>query len=216
VIKNSGNKEVNIVAEQDSNEQPVLNREEAEGILTWMNHIRQVLVQQFEGFQVDGQIGQHPVYGTLFSFTLSEQEKLYSCGFMLNELVHHFQHKSHPAMWLSSFFVDLIQTGESKPLPKPPQNDEEVGKIVDEYIMPHCTESVRSEFPEETMYVDLDMHPEQGPVVESGFPSIQEGMNTCAMPIQYLLTLYLLNRDPAEPLIQALYEIKDRQGQVTT
>lgn len=204
------------MTEQNPNEQPVLNREEAEGILTWMNHIRQVLVQQFEGYEVEGQIGQHSVYGTLFSFTLSEGDKQYSCGFMLNELVHHFQHKSHPAMWLSSFFVDLIQSGESKTLPNPPQNDEEVGVIVDNYIVPHCTESIRSEFPQETMYVDLDMHPEHGPVVEAGFPSIQKGMNTCAMPIQFLLTLYLLNRDPAEPLVQALYEIKERLGKVTT
>jgi hypothetical protein len=204
------------VTQQDSNEQPAVDREEAEGILTWMNHIRQVLEQQFEGYEVEGQMGQHPVFGTLFSFTLSEQGKSYSCGFLLNELVHHFQQKSNPAMWLSSFFVDLIQDGVSKPLPNPPQTDEEIGKLIDGYIVPHCGQSIRSEFPQEGMYVDLALHPEQGPVLESGFHSIQEGMNTCAMTIQYLISLYLLNRDPAEPLIQGLYEIQDKNGNATT
>jgi hypothetical protein len=204
------------MTQNDSNEQPTVNREEAEGILAWLNHVQQVLSEQFVGYEVAGQVGQHPIYGTMLSFTLSHQDKSYSCGFLLNELAHHFQQKSNPVMWLSSFFVDLIEQGESKPLPNPPESEEEFGAMIDKHIVPHCSQSVRSEFPDEAMYVDLDMHPEQGPVLEAGFPSIQEGMNTCAMPIQFLVTLFLLNRDPAEPLIQALYEIKEKRDQLTT
>jgi hypothetical protein len=195
------------MTQNSSNEQTEVQPEEA--LVMLHNHTQQVLQQQFEDYKVEGQVGQHPVYGPIFAYTLQQSGKSYSCGFFFNELLHNFQTRDNSGQWISSFFVELIRNPESRPLPDPPQTEDEVKAFIDQQIVPYCTQSVRDEFSEETVHVDLELHPEQGPVLEAGFPSMKEGNNTCAMPLHYLMTLHLLNRDPAEPLIEALYKIHD-------
>ncbi|MGO4372331.1 hypothetical protein AB4Z21_16480, partial [Paenibacillus sp. MCAF20] len=73
-------------------------------------------------------------------------------------------------------------------------------------------EAIRSEFAPEKVHVGLDMHPEQGPVLEAGFPSIIDGNNVCAVPLHLLFTHLMMNRDPAELLIQGLYKIREEHG----
>jgi hypothetical protein len=205
------------MTQNESGEQPAIS-EQQEAILQFFKHVQQALQEQFDEYGVEGQIGQHPVYGTMFAYTLNRDGKTYSCGFFLNELARNFQSKDNPAMWLSSFFVDLIRSPDSRPLPNPPQTEEEAKALFDGYIVPHCAKSIRDEFPDEQVYVDLELHPEHGPVLEAGFPAVKEGNNTCAMPLHYLLTLYLLNRDPADPLIQAMYRLyeENQLGAVKT
>jgi hypothetical protein len=191
----------------ETNQETENQQEEAVAIL--YRHVHQVLEREFEGCEVSGQVGEHPVYGPIFAYSLKHEENVYSCGFFFNELLHNFQNNANPALWLSSFFVDLIRDPQGRPLPNPPQSEDEAKALIDKNIVPYCAQTVRDEFSEHKVYVDLELHPEQGPVLEAGFPSISEGNNTCAMPLQFLLTLYLLNRDPADPLIQALYKILD-------
>jgi hypothetical protein len=56
------------------------------------------------------------------------------------------------------------------------------------------------------------MHEQAGPVLEAGFPAIKEGNNVCAMPFHLLLTMQLLNRDPADPVVNGLYKIRKEHG----
>ncbi|WP_068775219.1 hypothetical protein [Paenibacillus sp. FJAT-26967] len=188
-------------------------RQQNEAIFAWYNHVEAVLKEQFADYEVEGQVGQHPGFGPLFAYTLRHDGNSWSCGFFLNELVHTFQNKENPVQWLSSFFVDLIRSPESRPLPAVPQTEEDAKNLIDQYIVPYCADTVRSEFPEEQVYVDLELHPEAGPVLEVGFPAIKEGNNTFALPLQFLLTLHLLNRDPADPLVQALFRIHEEHKQ---
>jgi hypothetical protein len=135
----------------------------------------------------------------------------------LSELARQFQTNPNAVLWLTAFFVDMIRSPESKPLPTPPQSEDEAKAMFDKVIVPHCAQTVREEFDPEPVYVDLELHPEHGPVLEAGFPSIVDGNNTCAIPLHYLLTLHLMNRDPADPLLQALYQLKELQdGQAET
>ncbi|QGQ93925.1 hypothetical protein EHS13_02900 [Paenibacillus psychroresistens] len=189
--------------------QPGPNPEETELITNVFNLIQGILKEQFPEHTVAGQVGQHQQHGPMLAFTLEEDEKTYTCGFFLAELVHQFQSKPHAPMWLSSFFVDLLDSPESKPLPNPPQTEDDAKEIFDKYIIPHCAQSVREEFDPEPVLVDLGLNQDHGPVLEASFVSIIDGNNTCAIPLHYLLTLHLMNRDPADPIIQALYQIKD-------
>jgi hypothetical protein len=178
--------------------------------MVWFQNMQQVLKQQFDEYDVQGQIGQHPNFGPIFTFALAKDDKQYACGFFLSELLHAFQHKQHPELWLSSFYVDMLREGVSKPLPNPPQSEDEAKALIDGQIVPHCATTVREEYSDEAVHVDLELHPEHGPVLEAGFPSIKEGNNTCAMPLHFLFTLYLLNRDPAEPLLAAMETLKEQ------
>lgn len=196
------------MTQNDLEEQNGLPQEQAEALIALLNHVQQVLKENFEEYEVGGQIGQHPMFGPLFVLSLNQNGNTYECGFFVNELVHNFQTKEDPGLWLSSFFVDLLRSEGSKPLPQSPQSEEEAKALMDGFIVPFCAQSVRSEY-EETVYVDLELHPEQGPILEAGFPSIKTGNNTCGLPLPYLLTLYLLNRDPSEPIVQALDRIKE-------
>jgi hypothetical protein len=189
-------------------EQQTPSQEEAEFIMNGFNLVQETLKEQFPEYEVDGQIGQHQLHGPMMAYTLKKEENTYTCGFFLSELIRQFQSNPHAVMWLSSFFIDMLRSPESKLLPNPPQTEEEAKELFDNYIIPHCTQSVLEEFDPEPVYVDLSLNPEHGPVLEATFVNIIEGNNTCATPLHYLLTLYLMNRDPADSIIQALLQIQ--------
>lgn len=174
----------------------------------------QMLQTEFDNYKVEGHIINHPNFGPLFTYQLTEKDssKKYACGFLINELLEKHKEPARAQQWLASFYVDMIDEQLDRPLPKPPQSQEESKKLFDENIMPHCVKSVREEFSMEKVYVNLSLHEKVGPVVEAGFPVIKEGNNVCAMPIPYLMTLYMLNRDPAEPLVNGLYKIREEHG----
>lgn len=198
--------------EQEQQEQSASGAsDEAEVISNWFHLIQNVLKDQFPDYEVDGQVGQHQLHGPMMAFMLQKDGKSYACGFFLSELARQFQTNPNAVMWLTAFYVDLVRSPESRPLPNPPQSEDEAKELFDKHIVPHCAQTVREEFEPEPVYVDLELNPEHGPVLEAGFPSIAEGSNTCAIPLHYLLTLYLMNRDPADTLVQALYQIKEMQ-----
>jgi hypothetical protein len=190
-------------------EQQAPSQEETEFIINGFHLVQNTLKEQFPEYEVDGQIGQHHLHGPMMAFTLIKEENTYTCGFFLSELIRQFQSNPHAVMWLSSFFIDMLRSPESKLLPNPPQTEDEAKEIFDKHIIPHCTQSVREEFDPEPMHVDLGFNPDHGPVLEASFINIIEGNNTCAIPLHYLLTLYLMNRDPADTVVQALLQIKN-------
>ncbi|MBO9607239.1 MAG: hypothetical protein J7639_14860 [Paenibacillaceae bacterium] len=195
--------------ETDENERAA--QEQHEAIIGLFRLVEHILDTQFEDYQVQSNIGQHPIYGPMYAYGLIKEDKVYACGFFATELIPRFQEGNDPAGYVESFFVDMIREGDSRPLPQPPQTEDEAKALFDNVIVPYCAKTVRAEFEEDTVYVDLDVHPEHGPVLEAGFPVLIEGVNTCAMPLQFLLALYLLNRDPADPFIQALWKLKDER-----
>jgi len=178
------------------------------------NRSLKMLQMEFDGFHIEGQLINHSSFGPLFAYQLNDRnnDNRYACGFLINELLEKHKDAASAKQWLASFFIDMIDEQISKPLPTPPQSQEESKKLFDQHILPHCMKSVRDEFSTEKVYVNLSVHEKAGPVLETGFPAITEGNNICAMPIPYLLTLYLLNRDPAEPLINGLYLIREKLG----
>jgi|GEM_PF-415018 len=209
-------KDTETQAELTEQEQAELEAEQeqakAQLIMNWFQNIQQVLQGQYPEHEVEGQIGNNPTYGPMFAFTLSKEGKTCSCGFFLNEIMRNFQTNPNAILWLSSFFVDLLRSPESHPLPNPPQSEDEAKELLDKHIVPYCAGAIREEFPDQKVYVDLELHPEHGPVLEAGFVSVTEGNNTCALPLQYLMTLYLLNRDPAEPMVQAMYRLYEENN----
>jgi hypothetical protein len=192
-------------------EQQAPSEEETEFIVNGFHLVQGTLKEQFPEYEVDGQIGQHQLHGPMMAFTLKKEENTYTCGFFLSELVRQFQTNPHAVMWLSSFFVDMLSSPESKLLPNPPQSEEEAKELFDNHIIPHCAQSVQEAFDPEPMHVALEFNPEHGPILEASFISIIEGNNTCAIPLHYLLTMHLMNRDPADTLVQALLQIKNMQ-----
>ncbi|RUS47163.1 hypothetical protein [Cohnella sp. AR92] len=166
------------------------------------------LQSQFEGCKVDGQANQHSVYGPMFTFRVTKEDgNAYVCGFFLRELLNAFQNSPNPALWMSSFYVDLMKVPESVLLPRPPQNEEEAKKMMDGQILPHCFNAIKEEFDADEIYSGLDLHPQHGPVLEAGFPKYKDGNNVCAMPLHLLLAHHLMNRDPADLIIDGLYRI---------
>ncbi|MFC0214958.1 hypothetical protein ACFFK0_21340 [Paenibacillus chartarius] len=186
---------------------------EGEIIMNWFQLIHNVLKEQFSEYEVEGQVGQHQLHGPMMAFTLKKDDKSYTCGFFLAELARQFQNNPNAVLWLTSYFVDLAKSPESRPLPTPPQSEDDAKHLFDDIIVPHCAKTVREEFEPEPVYIDLELHPDHGPVLEAGFPSIVEGSNTCAIPLHYLLTLHLMNRDPADAIIQALNNLKELHRQ---
>ncbi|MFC5700346.1 hypothetical protein ACFPVX_03540 [Cohnella faecalis] len=167
----------------------------------------------FPDNEVDGQIMNHEQFGPLLVFHVkNEQGHVYSCGFFLNELLNKFQKGTNAATYLSSFFVDLMETEGGKPLPQPPQSEDDVTHLIDNELIPHCRKAVQEEFEPEIIHIQLDLHEQYGPVLESGFQAITEGNNVCAVPIPILMIHYLLNRDPADIIINGLYRIRDEHG----
>ncbi|QGG55610.1 hypothetical protein [Paenibacillus sp. B01] len=194
--------------------QPQLTEEELQQMIAALYQHGELALRSFyqDEYEVDGQVVNHPMYGPLFTYRLLDANKNpHSVGFFMNELVHNFQKNEDPALWMSSFFVDILR-GERSRLPPPPQNEEEAKYLFDQIIVPHCAKMCRAEFEDEPVHVDIDIHPDHGPVVEAGFPSIREGNNVVAMPFHYLLALHLLNRDTADPLITGLYKIREEHG----
>lgn len=204
----------NHLTEEEVQQENAKREEEARQIIMGVyERTLQTLQNEFEQYGVEGQIINNGHYGPIYTFQLTNQEgRNFSCGFFINELLEKYRTGIDAGGWLSSFYVDLIRNGESRPLPQPPQSEDETKELFDGYIVPHCAGALREEFAPEQVYVDLDIHEQAGPVLEAGFPAIREGNNVCAMPFHYLLTLYLLNRDPADPLIQGLYKIREEHG----
>lgn len=161
---------------------------------------------------VDGQVLNHEIYGPVFVYRVKDvPNNEYACGFLLRELVTKFQSGNNSAQWMASFFFDLMKTEGGRPLPKPPETDDEAKKIVDMVLIPQITASVQEEFAPQPVHTGLDWT-EQGPVFEAGFPEIRDGNNVCAFPLQLLLTHLLLNRDPADLILQAMYTIREQHG----
>jgi hypothetical protein len=194
--------------------EPEIDPEKAvvEQVRQWYYLTENTLKENFpEYLMSSGNIGLHPQYGYLFSFQLNKDDKTYSCGFILREVVDRFMSNREPEQWLCSFFIDKIDNDEPGPFPKTPSSEEEFKQMVDDQVVPLCIQNIHKEFPEDNVQVDLDVHPEHGPVLEAGFPNLKEGNNTAAVPLMYLITLYMLNRDPSEPLVAALYRVLDEQ-----
>lgn len=170
---------------------------------------------KFEDEQVDGQVLNHEVYGPIFTFKIETRDGgKYATGFFMREMLQTFQNNDDPALWMSSFFFDLMEgnEGQDKLLPMPPQSEDDAKALIDNVIVPYCAKAIREEFPDEQVYVDLDLHEEHGPVLEAGFTSISDGNNICALPLHVLIAHHLLNRDPAEPMVSGLYRIRKEHG----
>ncbi|AZN41856.1 hypothetical protein [Paenibacillus albus] len=168
---------------------------------------------KFEEEDVDGQVMMHEVYGPIFVYKVEQKEGSTNvCGFFMRELLNVFQTNDDPSLWMTSFFLDLMDKGGDHLLPTPPLNEEQAKAVIDVYLVPTCAKAIREEFPDEQVYVDLDLNEEHGPVLEAGFPAISDGNNICALPLHMLMAHFLLNRDPAEPIIQGLYRIREEHG----
>lgn len=162
---------------------------------------------------VEGQVLNLEAYGPVFIYHVkAESDDVYSCGFFLRELLTRFQSGNDPTVWMASFYVDLMKIKGGKPLPKPVATEEEAKAMIDNVLVPQCIAAIREEFAPEQIHADLALNQEHGPVLEAGFPAITEGNNVCAVPLHLLLTHLQLNRDPAELLIQGLYNIRKEQG----
>ena len=163
--------------------------------------------------EVDVQVLNQPNFGPLFVYHVKDASgNSYSCGFFLRELVSHFQSDGDPAEWMASFFFEWMKVEGGKELPKPPASEVETKAMLDNLLIPQCIAAVKEEFAPEKVHAGLNLHKEHGPVLEAGFPAIREGNNVCAFPLQLLLMHLLLNRDPAEPLLQGLYKIREEHG----
>ena len=198
---------------KEKTEEEKKREEEAKKIIVAV-HSRslQMLQGDFDDtYAVEGQIVNHPNFGPMFIYRLKEKEgdKEYACGFFMNEMLKKHQEAGRAGQWLASFYIDMIDAGVSRPLLAPPPDKDAAKKLLDEQIVPHCANSVREEFGADQVKVGFNMHKQAGPVLEAGFPQLKDGNNACAMPLQYLMTLHLMNRDPAEALINGLYKIQD-------
>lgn len=171
------------------------------------------LKTQFD--DVEGQVLNKDNYGPVFTYKVKDEgANVYECGFFLRELVARFQSDNEPAQWMSSFFVELMKTEGGKAFPKAPENEDEAKALFDEVLVPQCIVAVREEFAPEQVHVGLDWNEEHGAVFEAGFPAISDGNNVCAFPLQLLFTYLLLNRDPSDLVIQAMYTIREEHNLV--
>lgn len=202
-------KETNTTTEEATENQNEQNELEQQ-VQAWFQLTRNILKDEYKDYEVDGQVAFHPTYGHMFAFRIKKEESFYTCGFMLTELIRVFQSNANPPLWLSSFFYDMIQEGVNRPFPNPPSSDEEANSILQEQVLPLVMKGVSEEFDEgNQVYVDMNNNEQIGPVLELGFPSITDGPNTCAIPLQYFLTMYLMNRDPSEHAVQSLNKLLD-------
>lgn len=206
--------EKEMTATEDNNTQNDANELE-EQVQAWFQMVKQIIGEQYPDYEVEGQIALHPNYGHLFAFRIKKDDKFYTCGFMLTELIRIFQNNGNPPLWLASFFYDMIQAGESRPLPNPPASEDDANKMLQEQVLPIVMQGVQEEFPADQVYVDLETNEQLGPVLELGFPTITDGPNTCAIPLQYMLTMYMLNRDPAEHAVSSLTKLLEAKNGAT-
>jgi hypothetical protein len=202
-------------AEGTENQQTGANEAEEleQQVQGWFTMVKQILEHEYPEYQVEGQIALHPAYGHLFAYRIAKDDKFYTCGFLMTELIRVFQNNANPPLWLASFFYDMIQAGESRPLPNPPTSEDDANKMLQENVLPLVMQGVQEEFPADQVYVDLETNEQLGPVLELGFPSITDGPNTCAIPLQYMLTMYMLNRDPAEHAVMSLTKLLENKEQ---
>ncbi|WP_228745100.1 hypothetical protein [Paenibacillus sp. S150] len=163
--------------------------------------------------EVQGQVLNLEPYGPVFVFhVMNEEKEVYSCGFFLRELIARFQSNNSPALWMASFFIDLMKVKGGKALTPPPASEEEAKAMIDNVLVPHCIAAVREEFAPEQVHAGLAWNETHGPVFEAGFPAVTEGNNVCAIPLHMLLIHLQLNRDPSELLLQGLYNIRKEHG----
>jgi hypothetical protein len=197
--------------EQTTEEQKKQELEaQQEQIQQWHNLVLRILNDEFPENEVTGTIAEHSIYGHVFAYQLQEGDELYTIGFFLSELIHKFQSNQDPSRWLASFFLDKMSAKTTSLLPSPPETEEEINSLMDKHILPLCYQSIQEEFPNEDIATGLELNEEYGPMLESSIRSIQEGNNTCAIPLMFLYTLHLMNRDPVEPVIQALQQLLDQ------
>ncbi|MDF2921909.1 MAG: hypothetical protein K0R57_823 [Paenibacillaceae bacterium] len=199
-------------ASAENSEQQQLEQQ----VQAWFQLTRNILADEYKEYEVDGQVALHPTYGHLFAFRLQQEGKVYTCGFMLTELIRVFQTNGNPPLWLSSFFYDMIQEGVNRGFPDSPKSEADANRVLQEHVLPLVMKGVQEEFESNQVYVDIETNEQLGPVLELGFPSITDGPNTCAIPLQYFLTMYLLNRDPSEHAVQSLNKLLEEQNKPKT
>lgn len=198
--------------EEANSEEAVMSDEKGLELLKAVHHNGLVALKSHFN-DVEAQILNFEAYGPVFVFHVKDDiGSVYSCGFFLRELIARFQSGNDPALWLSSFFVDLMDIKGGKALPQPASNEEEAKAIIDKILVPQCIKAVTEEFAPEPIHAGLAWNEQHGPVFETGFPTIIEGNNVFAMPLHLLLTYLQLNRDPGELLIHGLYEIRSAHG----
>ncbi|AOZ94540.1 hypothetical protein [Paenibacillus crassostreae] len=201
----TSNEEVNNNQETNSEENRVelLKAVHHNGIVSLKRHFS----------EVQGQVLNLDAYGPVFVYHVKDDSNdVYSCVFFLRELVARFQSGKDPAIWMASFFIELMKNKGGKSLPKPASSEDEAKAIIDKVLVPKCIEEVRQEFAPEEVHAGLGWNQELGPIFEAGFPAIKEGNNVCAFPLHLLFTHLQLNRDPSELLLQGLYKIRKEHG----
>lgn len=198
-------------SEVDSNQETISNEKWDELIMAVRHNGLVALNSRFD--KVDVQVLNQQIYGPVFIYQVKDDsDNVYACGFFLRELITQFQSGSNPSEWMASFFFEMMKTKGGSLLPKPPESEEEMIALIDKVLIPQCIKAVQEEFAPEKVHAGLDMNQEHGPVFEAGFPEIQGGNNVCAFPIHLLFTHLLLNRDPAELLLQGMYKIREEHG----
>jgi hypothetical protein len=196
----------------DSNQTTDSNNEQFTELVNAVHHNGLVsLRMHFE--DVDGQVLNQEIYGPVFVYQVKDSsDNGYACGFFLRELVAKFQAGAGASEWMASFFIELMKNEGGKLLPKPPESEDEAKSIIDQVLVPQCIAAVQEEYAPEQVHAGLDWNQDHGPMFEAGFPAIKDGNNVCAFPLHLLFTHLLLNRDPADLLLQGLYKIREEHG----
>src|SRR4029453_7714372 len=99
--------------EETNSSEAAMSEEQWTELLKAVHHNGLIaLKSQFN--DVEGQVLHHEAYGPVFLFHVKdEMDSVYSCGFFLRELIARFQSGHDPAMWMASFFVDLMEDRKS-------------------------------------------------------------------------------------------------------
>ncbi|SES94801.1 hypothetical protein [Paenibacillus sp. NFR01] len=198
--------------EEANNNQDTMTPEKWNELLQAVHH-NGLVALRMSFKEVTSQVTQLEIYGPIFIFHVKDEAgDVYSVGFFLRELVAKFQGGGNPAMWMASFYYELMKTKGGKALPTPPTTEDEAKAVIDNELVPLCIAAVTEEFAPEQVHAGLAWNEEHGPVFEAGFPSITEGNNVCAIPLHMLLTHLQLNRDPSELLVQGMYNIRKMHG----
>ncbi|WP_438350295.1 hypothetical protein ACP8HI_06450 [Paenibacillus sp. FA6] len=198
--------------EEVNNNQETISEENMVELLKAVHHNGIVSLKKHFN-EVQGQVLNLEAYGPVFVYHVKDDSNdIYSCGFFLRELVARFQSGNDPAIWMASYFFELMKNKGGKALPQPASSEDEAKAIIDKVLVPKCIAEVREEFAPEEVHAGLAWNQEQGPIFEAGFPAIKEGNNVCAFPLHLLFTHLQLNRDPAELLVQGLYKIRKEHG----
>ena len=189
--------------------------EELKKVIAALYHrTTQLIKEEFPEYNVSGHVRYHNYLGPFLVFELKNEaeQSHYSCGFLFNELAEKLKDPNHAKQWIASFYVDMMDENVNKPLPTEPKDAEEANAIIRDVVLPYCLKSLREEFGDNVAHVKFTNHPKAGAILEAGIPSIKDGHNVCAIPINLLLALYLLNRDCAELIINGLYKLRKDAG----